>query len=184
VTIWAASHSLEPLAVFLRTSRAATGRHTGRSRTGSRTTTPAMTQLFPNPVCFGPLAEPSWNHPAAHTFLPVRLSRVSSTTTVTAAPAGSSSLATSRASNWPSCSADQRALEKNLCARWCDHSWDSPDPTSIPQTVRRPVWASIPHTRAQKVVKVGAVKHGRMSANSPASDGGTLGPGSIGVQFS
>jgi hypothetical protein len=72
VAIWTASHSREPLTVFLPTSRASTGRHTGRSSIGSLTTIPAMTQLFPNPVWLGPVAEPSWNQPEANTFRPVR----------------------------------------------------------------------------------------------------------------
>ncbi len=101
----------------LRTSRAATGRHTGRSSIGRLTKIPKMTQLLPKPTCLGPFAEPSWNHPAAHTFFPVRVNRVSSMTTLTAASAGSSSRTTNWASSTPSCSGDQRAAEKNLCAR-------------------------------------------------------------------
>src|SRR5437773_5360214 len=184
VAICRASHSREPLTVVLRTSRASTGRHTGRSSIGRLTRIPPITQLLPYPTGLAPLADPSWNHPAAHTFFPVRENSVSSMTTVTAASDGTSSRTTSWASSTPSCSADQRAAEKNLCARSCDHDPDRPAPSSIPQTVRRPVWASIPQTSAQNVVKLGAVKHGRRSASSRASDGGKLSSGSIGVQFS
>jgi hypothetical protein len=63
------------------------------------------------------VAEPSWNHPAAHTFFPVRLNSVSSMTTLTAASAGSSNRMTSRVSATLRSSGDQRAAEKNLCTR-------------------------------------------------------------------
>jgi hypothetical protein len=44
---------------------------------------------------------------------------------------------------------------------------------SMPQTVRRPVWANNPTANARKVAYVGAVKHPRNRASSTASEAGT-----------
>jgi hypothetical protein len=46
-TMRRASHSRDALVVSFFTRRASTGRHTGRSRNGSVTTMPAITQLLP-----------------------------------------------------------------------------------------------------------------------------------------
>src|SRR5204862_4733522 len=83
-----------------RHSRASTGRHTGRDSNGRSTTIPATTQQLPNPIGLGPLAAPSWCQATPNTFLPERLNRVSSTTTVIADPFGSSrsTIRSSRAS--------------------------------------------------------------------------------------
>ena len=54
-----ASHSRDFEFVPLTTSRASTGRHTGRETIGSVTTIPAMTQLFPYPVLSFPAPDPS-----------------------------------------------------------------------------------------------------------------------------
>lgn len=54
-----ASHSREAEVVFLTTSRAATGKHTGRLTNGNVTTMPAITQLLPKPTFLGPAADPS-----------------------------------------------------------------------------------------------------------------------------
>ena len=86
-----ASHSREAEFVFLMTTLASTGIATGRRRTGSRTTTAAITQLLPYPVFAGPGADPSWNHDAAQTFFPRLLNKVSSIATPTGSPAGTSS---------------------------------------------------------------------------------------------
>lgn len=50
-------------------------------------------------------------------------------------------------------------------------------PSSIPVTVRGPVWARNPQASAVKVWKVGAVKQGANQASSPVTDGGTVGMG-------
>src|SRR6185503_3789547 len=50
---------------------------------------------------------------------------------------------------------------------------------SIPHTVRRRVCAIRPTTSPMKVWNVGAVKHGRNTARRPASEDGTVVPGSI-----
>ncbi len=102
--------------VFVRARRARTGRHTGRSSIGSRTTIPTRTQVLPNPTVVGPVAEPSWNQPAAQTFFPDRWNKVSSMATVTA-PVGTRRVTTRRARAKPSCSGDQTAWEKNRWAR-------------------------------------------------------------------
>ena len=104
-----ASHSRDADAVSLIISLASTGMATGLLTAGSRTMTAATTQLLPYPVFAGPGAEPSWNHDAAHTFLPRRLNSVSSTATVTGFPAGTSSAATSFATARPSSSGFHRA---------------------------------------------------------------------------
>jgi hypothetical protein len=49
----------------------------------------------------------------------------------------------------------------------------------MPHTVRRRVCAIKPTSRPTKVGNVGAVKHGRNTARRPASDHGTVAPGSI-----
>jgi hypothetical protein len=64
-----ASHSREAEFVPLITSLASTGIGTGLRTMGSRTTMAAATQLLPYPVFAGPCAEPSWNQPAAQTFI-------------------------------------------------------------------------------------------------------------------
>jgi hypothetical protein len=56
-----------------------------------------------------------------------------------------------------SASTDQRAPEKNRCARSCGQIRESPAPASMPQTVRRPVWGRNPSANAQNVAYVGAV---------------------------
>ena len=82
----------------MRTKANPTGRATGRSRNGKRTTTAAITQLLPNPTWCRPVADPSWNQDAACTLGPVRLNSVSSTATTTGSPAGTSRSTTNRAS--------------------------------------------------------------------------------------
>jgi len=91
------------------TSLASTGKAAGRVKNGSLTTIAAITPLLPGPTWCGPVADPSWNQPSACTFLPVRLTSVSSTATVTGWPPGTSSAATSFASARPRSSALQRA---------------------------------------------------------------------------
>ncbi len=56
-----------------------------------------------------------------------------------------------------------------------------PGATSIPQTVRRPVTASVPATRARNTWNVGAVKHGRKPARRTTKEDGKVKSGSIGV---
>src|SRR5262249_13809183 len=59
------------------------------------------------------------------------VNRVSSMITSTVASAATSNRTTSAASSVLSCWVDQRATEKNLCVRSCDHTLDRPAPTSI-----------------------------------------------------
>jgi hypothetical protein len=96
-----ASHSREAEFVSLMTGLASTGMATGRRTAGSRTTTAAITQVLPYPVFAGPGADPWWNQDAARTFLPRRRNSVSSITTTTGCPAGTSSAAASRATARP-----------------------------------------------------------------------------------
>jgi len=125
------------------------------------------------------LAAPSCCQAAANTFFPERLNNVSSTATVNAAP----SVNKDRTSRWdsarPSTSTFQDAREKNACARSCDQVRDGPAAVSIPVTVRFPLAATSPVTRAANVRRLGAVNVPTFSSNT-ISDGGTVGSGSIG----
>ncbi len=153
-----------------------TGSATGRSRSATRTTIAKMTQLFPYPTFLPPFADPSWNQLAACTLGPRRWNSVSSIATLTASSAATRRRTTSRARTADTSSIDQRAWEKNRCARWWLQVPDSPAPTSIPHTVRRADWETSPQARAQNTGKVQALKHPRSSASRPANDGGADGP--------
>ena len=155
------------------TSLASTGMATGLLSAGSRTTTAATTQLLPYPVFAGPGADPSWNHDAAHTFLPRRLNKVSSIATTTGSPASTSSATTSFATARPSSSGLHRAREKNQCARSWLQQRARPAPASIPHTVRFPVCARKPQARPQNVRNDGAVNNGARPASSAIRDAGT-----------
>src|SRR5712691_3090802 len=168
-----ASHSREAEFVSLMTSLASTGMATGRRTAGSRTTTAAITQLFPYPVFAGPGADPSWNQEAAQTFLPRRRNKVSSIATTTGSPAGTSSATTRRATARPRSSGFQRARAKNRCARSCGQIRDKPAPASIPHTVRFPAWDKNPQARPQNVRNDGAVNNGPNTASRLASEAGT-----------
>lgn len=54
---------------------------------------------------------------------------------------------------------------------------DNPAPRSIPQTVRGPLWARNPATKAQNVRKLGAVKHDSNAASRQTSEAGRSGLG-------
>jgi hypothetical protein len=107
-----ASHSREAEAVSLMTSFAMTGIATGRETMGSLTRTASTTQLFPWPVFAGPRADPSWNQDAAQTCFPRRRNSVSSISTSTGSPSGTSSPTTSFAAHIPRSPGFQRAREK------------------------------------------------------------------------
>jgi hypothetical protein len=94
------------------TSRASTGRHTGRAQNGRCTTIPATTKQVPKDSLFREGDDPSYCQPAPCTFRPDRRNSESSTATVSAAPAGTSSMTASRATARPSSSASQRARAK------------------------------------------------------------------------
>ncbi len=168
-----ASHSRDAELVSLMTSLASTGMAAGLLRAGRRTMTAATIQLLSYPVFAGPGAEPSWNHDAAHTFLPRLRNKVSSIATVTGSPAGTSSATTSWATARPSWSGFQRAREKNRCARSWLQEPARPAPASIPHTVRFPVCARNPQARPQNVRNDGAVNNGARPASSVISDAGT-----------
>src|SRR5674476_1475312 len=98
---------------------------------------------------------------------------------LTAASGVTSRRTTKRARIAENCSVDQRAWEKNRCARRWLQVCDSRAPTSIPHTVRRALWASSPQASAQNTGNVHALKQPRNSPNNAASDGGTgTSPGS------
>ena len=145
-----ASHSLDAEFVSLITSLASTGMATGLLIIGSRTTTAAITQVLPYPVFAGPGTDPSWNHDAAHTFLPRLLAKVSSIATATGSPAGTSSATTSLAAARPSSPTLHRARAKNPCARSCGQARARPAPAGMPHTVLLPVWDRNPQARRRR----------------------------------
>ena len=69
-----------------RQSRNSTGSATGEEHAGSRTTTAAITHVFPNAIFLPPCADPSYAHRACATLLPQRRKNVPSIVTVTGAP--------------------------------------------------------------------------------------------------
>src|SRR5262249_52817272 len=71
---------------------------------------------------FGPLGRAVVEPASRPHLLPARVNSVSSMTTLTASSAGTSNPTTSLASSMLRRSGNQRAAEKNLCARSCDHS--------------------------------------------------------------
>ena len=94
-------------------SRNRIGRHTGWLQNGNRTTIPTITHRLPRPSLAGPWAAPSWVQNAWCTFLPQRRNKVSSTTTVIEASAGSSRSTISPAMASPSRSVSHAYWEKN-----------------------------------------------------------------------
>jgi hypothetical protein len=141
---------------------------------------PTTTKQVPRPNCFSPVAAPSCCQAAPNTFFPRRLNSVSSTATVTAAPAGSSILTIRWASTIPKISAFHAEREKNACARSCDQTRARPAPVSIPVTMPFPLCAIRPVTIAAKVANVGAVNEPRRFSSTASSDAGNVRSGSIG----
>jgi hypothetical protein len=93
-------------------SRASTGRHTGRVHHGRLTTIPTVTKQVPKLSFARAGAEASCCQHAPNTLRPDRRNTESSTATVTAPPAGTSSPTTSRATARPSSSRSHTARAK------------------------------------------------------------------------
>ena len=113
--------------------------HGPADRPAAATTIAATTQLFPYPVFAGPGAEPSWNHDAAHTFLPRRRNkrvvdrhghRLPGRAPAAPPPAGRRPGPAHRGSS----GRGRRTSAPGHAAR----AGDRPAPASIPHTVRLP----------------------------------------------
>jgi hypothetical protein len=157
------ARSVREAVALPRHSLAATGNPIGLARNGRRTTTARTTQVLPKPILSLPRPDPSCAHNAPKTFFPTRWTRVSSMTSRTGASWGSSPSTTARANRGPNWLRSHEASEKNACARRCGHTRASPAPVSMPVTVRRPVCATIPAARWQKVSNECFEKHGRVT---------------------